>query len=218
MKETIHIIQADGKDRSLPRSDLMRKLDDMRNALVVNFTSAGDLKVGRGVLRNLPRLLEEKRASRQLERIEKMMEGLLDLDPFDQVETELDADNAVLRTRFLEDFKTLTRAVVHANAGHHGRNAAQTAASWKRAGKILSVTYGGRDLFPAFQFDGGGQPLPLLKDVLSALPESLTSWQRAFWLVAQDFHLDGKRPIDCIKGGESQVVEAARHAGKLPVG
>ncbi|GHE02620.1 hypothetical protein U879_18710 [Defluviimonas sp. 20V17] len=218
MKENIHVIQADGKDSSLPRSDVLQALGHMRNALVVTFTSASDLTVGRGVLRNLPRLLEEKRAARQQERIEKMMEGLLDLDPFDQAETRIDADNAALRTRFLEDFKTLTSAEVHANVGHKGRNTAQTAATWKRAGRICSVTYGGRDLFPAFQFDSGGQPLPLLKDVLAALPGTLTSWQRAFWLVARDFHLDGKRPIDCIREGDPGVIEAARHAGALPVG
>lgn len=218
MKETIHVIQPDGKDRNLLRSDVVQTLGDMHNALVVNFTSAGDLKIARGVLRNLPRILGEKRAARQQARIEKMMEGLLDLDPFDQAETEIDADNAAIRTRFLEEFKTLTSAAVHAKAGHQGRNTAQTAAAWKRAGRILSVTYGGRDLFPAFQFDAGGQPLPLLRDVLAVLPESFTPWQRAFWLVAPDFRLDGKRPIDCIKDGDPEVVEAARRAGVLPNG
>lgn len=218
MKQAIHLIQSDGKDLTLSTADVAQHLGTARNPLILEFQSPAALRIGRGVLRHFTRLIEDKRANRREQRIDAMMDGMLDLDPFDEAEAGIDVDNAEIRTRFLEEFPVLTSAAIHARAGHTSKNAAQTAASWKRAGRILSLSYRGRDLFPAFQFDADGRPWPLLKEVLATLPQDLTSWQRAFWLVAEDFRLDGRKPIDLIQIGDRSVLEAARHAGVLPIG
>ncbi len=112
----------------------------------------------------------------------------------------------------------LDSTAVHTRAGHRSTNKAQTANAWKAAGRILGLPFRNRTLFPAFQFDADGQPHPLMKAVLAALPEDMTPWQRAFWLVAPDVQLDGEVPHELVRQGDDRVVAAARDAGRLPIG
>lgn len=184
--------------------------------IVLSDPAAGEVVVR--LIAALPRLVARHGAARAERRIDALVEGLLDVDPFAPVEAQIDADNAEMRAAFLEAHPALDSATLHARAGHAGRNTAQTAASWKRAGRVFAVSHRARDLFPAFQFDADGRPLPLVREVLAALPGDLTPWQRAFWLASPSDELDGELPVERLRAGDPRVVEAARGAGRLPIG
>lgn len=202
-------------------------LEEMRTALRSAATpqpivflpaSEGMARVMREMSRMVPALMTEKTAERREARIEGILGHLLDFDPLASAEARIDAMNAELRRDFLADFPVVEAATVHARAGHGGTNKAQTAAAWRRAGRILGLPYAGRIVYPLFQFDDAGQPWPLLRPVLGALPADRTPWQRAFWLVGPNERLDGDPPIEAIRRGEDGVLEAARHAGEIAVG
>lgn len=57
----------------------------------------------------------------------------------------------------------------------------QPASDWKRRGRIFSVSYGGREYFPRYEFDEAFQPLPVIRDVLKAFGEVADSWKIAAW-------------------------------------
>lgn len=94
------------------------------------------------------------------------------------------------------------------------------ASDWKHRGRIFSVTYDGKDLYPAYQFDMNKQPLPAIREVLLILKESDP------WAIASWFHFpnswitgpvgDSKKnkyvaiaPKDALKNRWQDVIKAA---------
>ena len=84
----------------------------------------------------------------------------------------------------------------------------------RRAG--FAIQDGEKDLFPAFQF-ADGQPLPVIKKILEALPDYLSPWQTAFWFESGNGWLDGEVPQECLKN-ESEVIDAAEQLAKPEIG
>jgi hypothetical protein len=60
-------------------------------------------------------------------------------------------------------------------------NRSLPASDWKRRGRIFSVTFGGKEYFPRYQFDAAYQPLPLMRDVLKAFGTVADTWTIAAW-------------------------------------
>ena len=125
------------------------------------------------------------------------------------VEAELAVDNLELRSAYLEETPTLTAAQIHRMSGLNSKNTSVPASRWKSEGKTFSVRVGGRDLYPAFQFEDGS-PRPVVRDVLAALPQAMTAWQKALWFASGNGWLDGDEPQQRLHDGEL-VVAAARH-------
>lgn len=75
----------------------------------------------------------------------------------------------------------------------------------------FSVLHQGRELFPAFQFDPDGHPLPVIADVLAFLRDIRTPWEIALWFTGANGWLGGSRPVDMLRTAPHRVVEAARH-------
>lgn len=91
-------------------------------------------------------------------------------------------------------------------------------AEWKSRGELFSVRENGVDLYPAYQFDASGKPLPIIKDILSAYGSYGDGWALATW-----FHypngwiaVDGPggaspvAPKDALDR-HAAVINAARH-------
>lgn len=57
----------------------------------------------------------------------------------------------------------------------------ESAADWKRRGRIFSVNDGEQEFFPAYQFDKAWQPLPVINQILGRLGESTDGWNIAAW-------------------------------------
>ena len=124
------------------------------------------------------------------------------------VEAELAFDNLELRNRYVNETPMLSAAQIHRISGLGSKNTSEPASRWKAEGKTFAVRVGGRDHYPAFQFEDGS-PRPVIKAVLSALPATMTTWQKALWFASGNGWLDGDEPQCRLDDGDS-VVEAAR--------
>lgn len=167
---------------------------------------------------DFPVKLSERAAELSEDRIQSLLDVMLDVDPFEPVEARIDAKNAEMRAEFLKDFPVLDSAGVHKMAGLKGTNTSQTVNAWRQKGRILGLPVQGKNAYPVFQFDADGQPYALMESVLAALPKSFTAWQRAFWLVSPKELLDGETPADAIERGDDRVVATARRAGDRVAG
>ena len=89
-------------------------------------------------------------------------------------------------------------------------------AKWKREGRVFAIQDGEKDLFPAFQF-ADGEPLPVIKKILEALPEDMSPWETAFWFESGNGWLSGEVPQECLKN-ENKVIDAAEQLAKPIIG
>ncbi len=193
----------------------LRGSDD-REAIVISGDTGrlGDAMERVAML--LPEVLKRQRGKLSRERIERLIEAIEPDDPMDLIERLIDEDNATLRLRFVEEVPCLTSEKIHAMAGHKGRNRGQTASAWKRNRRVFSVPFRNRQLYPVFQF-ADGKPKPIIKEILSVLPEGMSPWQNAFWFVSGNGWLDGVAPQDALDDGNA-VLEAARMEAREVVG
>ncbi len=107
------------------------------------------------------------------------------------------ADNRAIRDRFVSEIRCLTIVDVES--------------------ALLSVCHRGTEYLPAFQFRDDGQPHTVAEEVLSALPEAFSNWQRALWFVSTNGWLDDKSPMDSL-GEPDAVIAAARREREEVVG
>jgi hypothetical protein len=166
-------------------------------------------------LRTMVRVSATLEGSRLEEAIGKLADVILP-DELSEARGALATDNLELRDRFIANLPQLTSAEIGNMAGSAAKNPYATAARWKKAGEIFSVHHRGTEYFPAFQLRDG-RPHAAIKKVLAALPDSLSSWQRALWFVSTNGWLDDKAPIDLLDDVDA-VVAAAAHERQEVVG
>ena len=80
---------------------------------------------------------------------------------------------------------------------------------WIQEKRIFPVVHHGAPLFPAFQFDFEGEPLPVIAHVLSTLGKKSKGWELALWFISSNGWLDGRRPVDCLQSEPEEVMEVA---------
>jgi hypothetical protein len=151
-------------------------------------------------------------------RIESAIAKLADVmlpDDLGEARGAIVSDNLAIRDRFIAEIPCLTSVDVGRNAGHRAGNQYATAARWKKSGSVLSVSHRGTEFFPAFQFRDDGQPHPVVKKVLSALPEAFSNWQRALWFASTNGWLDGKAPMDSLDEPDAVIAAARRESEEL---
>ena len=119
--------------------------------------------------------------------------------------------NSVARQALAAEFGLLSSSDVAELSMSAARNAGATAARWRAAGRIFAVASGGRAaVFPGFQFDAGGQPVPVVADILTVLTDRLDPWSLALWFTGDNSRLGGLRPVDALNSDPDAVVGAAR--------
>lgn len=106
-------------------------------------------------------------------------------------------------------------------------NKSAVAGDWKRRGRIFGVTGNdGKEYYPRYQFDMNYQPLPLIKEILTALGEKNDPWAIAAWfhfpngwITAR--HADAALPLapkDALADRRDAVLLAARNGTAYPCG
>lgn len=118
--------------------------------------------------------------------------------------------------KILSETEWLTSDQINALQPKPPENQSQPASDWKRRGRIFSVSHNGKDLFPRYEFDAAYQPLPVIKEILTAFGEVADCWTLAAWFHFPNSWLTknvGKRlvpvaPKDALDSGAS-VIEAA---------
>ena len=162
----------------------------------------------RRVLLRLPSMAAMHRRELTERNIELMIRSILPDAPRAEVRAELEADNARLRADYLQETRMLSGPEIRAASGLNPKNASEPASRWKRERRVFAVRRGGRDLYPAFQFEDG-QPRPIIKRILREIPVAATGWQIALWFSSGNGWLDGAEPQDRLDAPK-EVVEAAR--------
>ncbi len=109
-----------------------------------------------------------------------------------------------IREMFQEE-KWLTADMLNRLQPDPHSNRSLPASDWKRRGRIFSVTFGGKEYFPRYEFDTAYQPLPLMRDVLAAFGTVADAWKIAAW-----FHYPNGRIVE--SGPEGVKAVAPRHA------
>lgn len=117
--------------------------------------------------------------------------------------------NASARAELLNHYELLTSAQIHERYGARARNTAALAARWRRQRRILAVDWAGQLLFPAFQFDNQGRPLPVMERLLAILTPANSEWAIAIWLITPNGWLGGRRPVELLTAEPDSVCEAA---------
>ena len=140
--------------------------------------------------------------------VELLIRSMLPHAPRSKVGAQLELDNARLRAAYLSEVPTRSGREVRAASGLHPKNASEPASRWKRERRVFAVRHGGRDLFPAFQFEDGC-PRPVIKQILREIPPSTTAWQIAIWFASGNGWLDGAEPRNRLDAPD-EVIEAAR--------
>lgn len=206
--------------QSMPFDLAMSRLEqvDERQALLVSFTNPAIQAVAVKLVGLLQKQAPNRLRELSEDRINAILDSLVALDPRAAAEARIDLRNAEKRKEFLDEFAVIDSAKVHEISGNTGSNPSQTAAVWRKANRILGLPVGQRTVYPSFQFDEGGRPYPLMKRVLDALPDDMTPWQTAFWLVSPSSALDGGLPLDAIRRGDEGVIDAARNEAPEIIG
>src|SRR6201998_585326 len=60
-------------------------------------------------------------------------------------------------------------------------NKSLPASDWKRRGRIFSVTFAGKEYFPRYEFDAAYQPLPVIRELVTAFGTVADTWKIASW-------------------------------------
>lgn len=123
--------------------------------------------------------------------------------------------NAAARVDYLSRHGAMDAGELAELAGSTAVNTRSTASRWKSAGKVFSVTFQDRTLYPDFQFRDDGQPLPVIAAVLAALPDGLTGWALALWFDQPLVH-DGRwvAPVEVLGNPDLSLTLARGTAGE----
>ena len=65
-------------------------------------------------------------------------------------------------------------------------------------------------VFPDFQFDECGRPLPEVPELLTTLPAGNGGWRETFWLYSPHALLDGRSPAEVFAEDPRRVINVAR--------
>lgn len=187
-----------------------------RHSFVVHAESLRDLALARRAIQMLDRKTVITRVAKQAERIDRLVEAMIEDEPRSALDEALEIDNAALRARYLESVPTYTAAELHAIAGSSAANRSALASGWKADGRVFAVPHRGVDRFPAFQF-ADGRPRAVVASILEALPEGMTPWQIAFWFASGNGWLEDAAPADRMDDADA-VLQAARRMREPTIG
>jgi hypothetical protein len=125
--------------------------------------------------------------------------------------------DADARLALVREWGASSAAELADRAGANASDRAALAAAWTSRGRIIGVDWGGRTVYPAFQFASDGQPRPVIGRVLAHLRRAgLTDWQAMLWFASPNAWLDDRRPVDVLDDAPAAVEGAAAGFGERP--
>ncbi len=208
--------RAEGELRPLPAGDAVAVQESwtveffLGKRIVAQYTVFDPAAVVRLVERNGAFQVDVSSSRHGAVDMERLIESMLPSSVPNSAAVLQARRNAAAREGLLQEFGALTSAEVADLAGSRASNKAALANRWKQEGRIFPVTHHGQTLFPAYQFDGEGQPRPVIAQVLSTLGKQSRDWELALWFLSASGWLGGKRPVDLLDSDPAAVAEAAR--------
>ncbi|MYE64163.1 MAG: hypothetical protein F4X29_12815 [Rhodothermaceae bacterium] len=183
---------------------------------LIGVRSEGIAKLIDSALLRLPVLANIRKAASREQKIDKILELIIDDVPHADIYAKLELKNAKMRAEYLSATPILTAQQVRDISGLTPRNKSEPASRWKRDKKVFAVTRGGINLYPAFQFEDGA-PKPIIRRVLDILPNDMSDWQIAFWFDSGNGWLDGIEPKNCLSQAE-EILYAAQQVAEPAIG
>ena len=167
------------------------------------------------IAERLPHMRELWKDQATERRIERLVAELAPKDSGTSGSLEL--DNAIARAEFVQKHPCLTSAQIHEISGSRSTNKSVPATRWKNNGLIFSLSFNGRELYPAFQFKDG-KPRPVIRKLLDELPNAMGDWEKAFWFVSNNGWIRGEAaPVETLDDEEA-VLSAARVMNEPTIG
>lgn len=109
----------------------------------------------------------------------------------------------------------LTARQLFQRLGREPSHAPSILGRWLRQGRTFALSCRGVRVYPAYAFEGSGQPIRCLREVLCCLagdePVAI-----AAWFESRSSYLDGQRPRELIASHAARVVVAAQRHREGP--
>ncbi|MQL47356.1 MULTISPECIES: antitoxin Xre/MbcA/ParS toxin-binding domain-containing protein [Photorhabdus] len=121
-----------------------------------------------------------------------------------------------LKNQILTDSNWLTASELSKLAGSKSMNSSAAANRLKKSKKIFALPINGKDLFPLYALDEGGQPLPVIKKIIELFGSKKTPWSMAIWFGTPNGWLGNKKPKDLLLTQLDDVYMAAREEVEGP--
>ncbi|NHB93443.1 MbcA/ParS/Xre antitoxin family protein [Photorhabdus cinerea] len=121
-----------------------------------------------------------------------------------------------LKNRIITDSKWLTASELSKLVGSKSVNPSAAANRLKKSKKIFALQIGGKDLFPLYALDEGGQPLPVIKKIIALFGDKKTPWAIAIWFGTPNSWLGNKKPKDLLLTQPNDVYIAAKEEVEGP--
>jgi len=153
--------------------------------------------------------LESMARSRDLSRV--VDETPVRMRPRTRVEMEERAIEVVL-----QGAEWLTAREVGERHNPQAGNPHAAVSRWVQTGKIFGIQRAGQALYPSYEFDELGQPIPAVQDVMSVL-SGYSPFSMASWFESVSSMLNGRRPREVLTSEPHAVIEAARDHVMGPV-
>ena len=121
---------------------------------------------------------DEQNVIREADQLAKLVTGLIEPN-VELIEERLNRMKTIRKV--LEQGDWLTAEQLNALQSAPPANRSHPASDWKRRGRIFGVNHGGKEFFARYQFDALYQPLPIIKEILSAFGDVADTWKIAIW-------------------------------------
>lgn len=121
--------------------------------------------------------------------------------------------NAEARTELIGEFGLFTSADLARLHHSQAANAAALGYRLRKQGRVFAVDVAGDAQYPGFEFGPDGKPLPVIAEIIAVFGDQLTGWDLALWFTGRNGWLGGSRPVDALRGTDTDrvaVVDAAR--------
>lgn len=147
-------------------------------------------------------------SKKQRQKIDKLVELLVQEPIMSDLETDYIFDNAKLRLQYL--LGTIFVKTTDSKNEKYKSNVYPFSQllSWEAKKKIFGIWVGQDRYFPAFQFEQQ-KPNPILEQILNLLPKDMHGWHIAFWFSSDNGWLGWDAPQNCLSQVES-ILKAAK--------
>lgn len=127
----------------------------------------------------------------------------------EQLDPEFKEDTVEWRKRFVSEIESWTSAEVARESNSSATNQAAIASRWTAERRIFSISFGGKTLFPRFQFKDG-KPIPAVSKVIKAFPDHASGWDLAYFFTSPNSYIGGRKPLELLREDPKRLESLAR--------
>jgi hypothetical protein len=188
------------------------RLTPTRRTLAVTFQNENELAAAEEVYRRVGEILPQLMRSRQQEKLNKVIEGLLPEMALSRAALLQAGMQAEAKAHILSSGDYVRASEIAKLAGYSENNPSAQPSKWKREAAIFAIEHNGADYFPLYGLnpEKSYKPYPALSEVLDVFHGMRSEWSIAFWFAGLNSFLNDQRPQDLLACKPESVIAAAR--------